>query len=279
MEQQMKTAEELLKGAYDLHIHTGLDFRDRSVDDFEALRDADRFEMAGIMIKNHYEPTQARAYTANKYAGTKAVAYGGIVLNNTVGGLNPYAVENALRQGAKMVWLPTMDSTISVEQGKGQVFPNRQSVKILGEDGKLLPAVYDIMDCAKEHDVYMATGHLPTAQSVVFLDEALAKGVKVIFTHPDWKRDRVPVSLQTEYAAKGVLIEKVFRMLPEEEMCASIREIGVDRCFVTTDRGQPGEEKPADAMLHYINVMLENGLTKEDIRLLIQSTPAAIVGA
>lgn len=277
--ENMETVKELLKGAYDLHIHTGLDFRSRSVDDFEALREADRYGMAGIMIKNHYEPTQARAWTANQYAGTKAVAYGGIVLNNTVGGLNAYAVENSLRQGAVMVWLPTMDSTISVAQGKGQAFDNRQPVSILDEDGKLLPAVYDIMDCVKAHDVYMATGHLPTAHSLVFLEEAIKRNVKVIFTHPDWKRDRVPIDVQAEVAKKGVLIEKVFRMLPPEEMCDSILRIGTDSCFVVTDRGQPQEAKPMEALIEYVSIMVNYGMSTQDIRKLICEIPARIVGA
>lgn len=267
----------LLQGAYDLHVHTGPDFRPRSVDDLEALRDADQYGMAGILIKNHYEPTQARSWILNRYAGLKAVAYGGIVLNNTVGGLNPYAVENSLRQGAKMVWLPTMDSTLSVSQGKGQSFHGRKGIEILDEEGKLRPAVYDIMDCVKAHDVYMATGHLSTNQSLVFVDEALKRGVKVIFTHPDWKRDRVPVEKQVELSRRGVLIEKVFRMLPPDEMCGSICDIGFDGCFVVTDRGQPAEAKPVDAMIEYIMVMLEYGIAVENIQKVIRDIPKRIL--
>lgn len=277
MSKSQETAAALLKGAYDLHIHTAPDFRTRSVDDFEALLDAEKYGMAGIMIKNHYEPTQARAQTVSKYANTKAVAYGGIVLNSTVGGLNPYAVENSLRQGAKMVWLPTMDSVISVAQGKGQEFKNRRAVDILDGDNKLLPAVHDIMDCVKARNVYLATGHLPTAHSLIFLEEALKRGVNVIFTHPDWTRDRVPVDMQVDLARRGVLIEKVFRMLPPEEMCKSICAIGFENCFVTTDRGQPGEAKPVDAMLEYIGTMLEHGISAKGIQTLIRDVPQHII--
>lgn len=268
----------LLAGAYDLHIHTGPDFRTRSVDDFEALRQADECGMAGIMIKNHYEPTQARASTVSKYAGTKAVAYGGIVLNNTVGGLNPFAAENSLRQGAKMVWLPTMDSALSVATGKGQEFVGRTGISVLDESGKLRREVYDIMDCVKAHDVYLATGHLATEQSLVVCREALARGVKIIFTHPDWKRDRVSVELQVDLARQGVLIEKVFRMLPPDEMCRSIYEIGFDRCFVVTDRGQPGETTPVDAMIDYISIMVDYGMSVPEIQKLIRDNPARILG-
>lgn len=37
-------------------------------------------------------------------------AISGIVLNTTVGGINPIAAEYAFRRGAKIVWFPTMDA-------------------------------------------------------------------------------------------------------------------------------------------------------------------------
>lgn len=278
MKARAEEVRALLKGAYDLHIHTGPDFRTRSVDDFEALRQADEYGMAGILIKNHYEPTQARAWTANQYAGTAAVAYGGIVLNHTVGGLNPFAAENSLRQGAKIVWLPTMDSALSVATGKGQEFAGRTGISVLNEKGELRREVYDIMDCVKAHNVYLATGHLATEQSLVVCREALACGVKIIFTHPDWKRDRVPVNIQSKLAQQGVLIEKVFRMLPPDEMCRSICEIGFEHCFVVTDRGQPGEAVPMDAMVDYVSTMVGYGMAASEIQMLIRDNPARILG-
>src|SRR3546814_17841203 len=41
--------------------------------------------------------------------------YGGIALNHTVGGLNPYAVELALRMGGRVVWFPTLASPAHID--------------------------------------------------------------------------------------------------------------------------------------------------------------------
>ena len=122
------------------------------------------------------------------------------------------------------------------------------------------------------------TGHLATKQSLVVCREALACGVKIIFTHPDWKRDWVPVDIQSELAQQGVLIEKVFRMLPPDEMCRSICEIGFDHCFVVTDRGQPGEATPMDAMVDYVSTMVGYGMGASEIQMLIRDNPARILG-
>ena len=111
-------AIELLKGGYDLHTHSSPSLAERGLDDFELIKEADEFGMAGVMIKNHYEPTQSRAQLVNKYSRANAKAFGGIVLNWPVGGINPYAVENALYNGARMVWMPTMDANSFMKYGK-----------------------------------------------------------------------------------------------------------------------------------------------------------------
>jgi hypothetical protein len=67
--------------------------------------------MQGVMIKSHYEPTAARAALANMRHGHLGVkAFGAVALNQSSGGLNPYAVHSALKLGASMVYLPTLDS-------------------------------------------------------------------------------------------------------------------------------------------------------------------------
>lgn len=269
----------LLEGAYDLHVHTALDYRPRSVDDLELLRQADAYHMAGVLIKNHYEPTQARAYLANRHAQVNAVAYGSITLNSTVGGLNPYAVENALRQGAKMVWMPTMDSVLCAQLNLGQHFKRRRGVSIYGREGKICREVYEILDLVKQYDVYIASGHLGAEETLDFCRLALAQGAKVVMTHPDWPRSPIPVELQAELAGAGALIEKVFWYLPPAQLCGSIRQIGAQHAFVVTDRGQADQESPARCMLRYVREMLSYGLTEQEIRSLIRLVPQKIVGA
>ena len=97
--------KELLCGAYDLHVHTSPDHDQRSLNDWELLTEAEALGMAGVLIKNHYEPTTGRAKLVQALYPGKTKIYGSIALNWSVGGLNPYAVESAARMGAKMVHL------------------------------------------------------------------------------------------------------------------------------------------------------------------------------
>ena len=61
-----------------LHAHSFPSHVSRSVDDFELLEQAAGAGMAGVMIKNHYESTAARAALMNKRSGLPVRAYGGL---------------------------------------------------------------------------------------------------------------------------------------------------------------------------------------------------------
>ena len=82
-----------LKGAIDLHVHNAPDSGPRSVDAFEIARIARRYGMRALLFKNHHTHTASLAYFVSQ-AVEGIGAYGGIVLNRSVGGINPIAVEH-----------------------------------------------------------------------------------------------------------------------------------------------------------------------------------------
>lgn len=55
------TAQGLLAGAYDMHVHSGPDVLPRKFDDVELARRAKEKGMAGFVLKTHYVCTSDRA--------------------------------------------------------------------------------------------------------------------------------------------------------------------------------------------------------------------------
>ena len=151
--QLLQTAHQLIQGGYDLHVHAAPSPFSRLMDDFALLEDAGRAGMGGIMLKSHYEPTAARAAIANAHCSSEAVAFGAVVLNCPVGGLNPYAVENALKRDAKIIWMPTRDAKNSLRVGDmpGDFF-SREGITALDDEGALKPEVLEIMDIVKKYN-------------------------------------------------------------------------------------------------------------------------------
>jgi hypothetical protein len=98
-----------LKGIIEMHVHALPDIRVRSVDDWGLVTSAAEHELEAVVIKNHFFPTMCRATDVQR-ASDKVKVFGGIALNHSVGGLNPWAVERSLKLNAKVIWLPTHDA-------------------------------------------------------------------------------------------------------------------------------------------------------------------------
>lgn len=101
--------KDLLKGAYDLHIHCGPDVVPRSVTGLEMARRAAACGMAGFALKAHYGCTCQEAALINELV-PECHAVGTLTMNSSTGGISPMAVETAARLGARIIWCPTFDS-------------------------------------------------------------------------------------------------------------------------------------------------------------------------
>lgn len=276
-------ANELLVGGYDLHIHSAPSAFPRALDCFELVHEANLAGMAGVMLKSHYEATAVRAALVNKYSRCSTLAYGCITLNWPCGGLNVYAVENALKVGAKIVWMPTRDSANSLTFGNmdGDFF-DRPGITIFTPEGRLKECVYDIMDAVKKYDAALATGHLSPQESIALCQEGRRRGVQMILTHPEFPRTVVAPEIQSELAKIGVLIEKSWYNVEQgavsiEQMVDTIRKVGFAHAYISTDRGQKNLPHPTVEIHRFVCELLNHGLSKSQIRDLIQQVPKSIV--
>lgn len=275
-------AGELIKGGYDLHTHTEPSAFHRALDDFELIQEAADAGMAGVMIKAHYGCTASRAALVNLHSHCSTRAYGGLVLNHPVGGLNPYAVENSLKMGAVIIWMPTRDSENCLKYGDmpGDFF-SRPGITIFNEKGKLKKEIFEIFEIVKNYGAYLATGHLNSEESYALCKEGRRNSVNMILTHPEWDRTKSTGDIQKELADTGVLIEKNWLNIAEgsvsaQEMASNIKKVGTGRVYLATDRGQTGFEHPVEGMLRFIETLLNEGFTGQEIQTMLSTVPGYI---
>jgi hypothetical protein len=107
--------------------------------DIELAREAALARMSAILIKSHQNSTVERAWLVSQWIPEIRV-FGGIVLNETVGGLNPAAVQLAVKLGAKQVWMPTR-SARNHRRYEGLA----GGISVLDGDGRQLPAAEEIL--------------------------------------------------------------------------------------------------------------------------------------
>ena len=279
-------AQKLLEGAYDLHIHTAPSQFNRLMDDFELLRALDEVKMAGAVIKSHFMPTQARAVIANKYGGGSAVLYGAITLDMPVGGVNPSAVEASLQIGAKMVWLPTLHAKHHMENSNSPCVIASPPLSVVDDSGKLIPEMHEIIDLVKKYDAVLNTGHISPEETKAVCLAGKEQGIKLCVTHPDNARENVSLELQKEMADLGILIDRsYFNLLRKpgmgvtaKEMARRIRETGAANCIMSTDLGQYNEISPTEGLMQFVSDMLDEGITPEEIRIMIVDNPKQLLG-
>ena len=291
----MRTSHELLVGAIDLHVHAFPDIRPRRIDAIELIEEASRAGMAGVLIKDHVTVTSDRAYILNKIFPDFKV-FGSIVLNYTVGGLNPVAVRAAIRLGAKQVYMPTYSAAYGIKKHGvisetfSDLFPpdGKKGISILSPKGTFLPEIDTILRTIRENDVILGTGHLSPAESLKLVDRANQLGVqKVLVTHPSSLLTDMSLEDQKRAVQMGAFIEHCYvgctsftstgKPLPPKAMADQIRGVGAEHCIMSTDFGQLKNLPPVEGMRKFIEDMLANGITKDEIDQMIRKNPRRLL--
>ena len=106
------TSQAQLQGIVDVHAHSDPDNQPRRLDGLELAKEAKTEGMRGAVLKNHQMPTTQLAYMVNQLV-PGFQAFGSLVLNRAVGGINPQVVEQqATVKGKffKVVFMPTVDA-------------------------------------------------------------------------------------------------------------------------------------------------------------------------
>jgi hypothetical protein len=259
-----------LTGLIDPHVHTAPEHIPRLLDDLSLARQARAAGMAGLLIKSHTTLTADRAVIA-ALAVPGIQLWGGLVLNRSVGGFNPAAVETAIAYGAAEIWLPTIDAD-----------NHRRFHALLGaglslrdEHGYVPAAIHEIMQLIADHDLILGTGHLSPAEIHTAIPIARQHGVKkILITHPEAPFVAMPLPEQLELAAVGCRFERtwVFTtpaqdcIVTPERLMHEIRYVGWESTVLATDMGQIGNPSPVDGLRMYIQTCLQAGFTMGEIR-------------
>jgi len=288
----------LLVGAVDPHIHTGPSIARRALDHVEMLKQASEAGYAAIVTKDHdYSSVMTTALIRKHFPDLKTKIYPSIVLNNVVGGLNPYAVEHTAALGGKIVWLPTLAAENHLRWQAQAQWTHPAStdrmrpvtpIKVLNDDKKTLrDDTKEILDIVAKSDMVLASGHLHVSETWIVFEEAKRRGVKrLVFTHPE---DIVDGSLNDVkgIAAMGAFIEHSlcmfldgckFKSREAEDLKNQIDAGGVGQTILASDLGQVGTYAPLDGMRRGIKLCMDLGYTDDEIRQMVSTNTARALG-
>lgn len=283
------SARSLVAGAYDTHVHIAPDVMERRIDDLSLARRFAQVKLSGFILKSHYVTTAERASVV-RAAVPGVDVLGAITLNGSMGGMNPAAVEIAGRLGARVVWMPTVDSrnqrsttATDLPGSKPAMWGALQAdlhaqgivpdvVEVVSADGEVLEQVRKVLRVIAKHDMVLATGHLSGPEILAVVRAARAEGVRrVVVTHPEFTSQRLSVEQQRELAAEGALLERCFTTpftgkVAWEDLFANIRAVGIEHSVLSSDLGQPFNPPVEDGLALFADRLLEAGFTADEVR-------------
>jgi sugar phosphate isomerase/epimerase len=256
--------------------------------------------MAGLVFKAHHESTVTRAYyTSLQVPGIEL--YGGIALNEFVGGINPTAVGAALHQGARIVWGPTMHATHHVESlGKGTygvghmtLAPELASpgISVLDADGGLREEAREVIRLAKRFDATVATGHLGQDDVRALVLACEEEGARCLLTHVFFldKSEEFLLEMGEHGALFEVSASVAFPLehfmlrhhgggMQLEAVARLVEAVGPERVAISSDCGQIHNATPVEALRSFLNAVKAVGVSEDDVHTMIRRTPRLVLG-
>ncbi len=278
-----------LEGVIDMHVHTNPDLRLRAYDDFELCDAAVRVGARAIVIKSHQGFTANRAWLTNRYnklvhGENNFTMFGSVTLNRVVGGINPTAVETALKLGAKVVWLPTQSARNHLEKMKQ---PTGQAVDVV-VDGKVVPEMEDVFRLVKDYNAVLGTAHVSPTEAIIVCEAARKAGVQnLVVTHPEWWIVGMTVEDQIRLVKDyDVILERCFAQNMGGGKYKSnladnleiIQTVGYEHVMVDTDGGQTENPHWEIAMAQYMQYLADHGVPMEQIYHMTHTIPSRLLG-
>jgi hypothetical protein len=288
-----------IEGGYDLQVHVAPDLIERRTDDLDLAAEFLSHGLRGFVLKSHYFPTVERAKVVSR-AVPGIRAFGALTLNHSVGGLNPVAVEITARSGGRIIWMPTVDSANELIGhanahttklpfwaqlhrellAKGIAPP---PLSIIDQNGALTRETIVCLEVIADYDLILATGHIGRDEIFAVVKTARGIGVRrIVITHPRFPSQNLSANEQRELADMGAFLEHCFTTTYTgksdwDTLFADIRAVGVARCLLSTDLGQPNNPPVSEGLASFAQYLLNEGFSYEDVRQLTVTNPTALV--
>ncbi len=288
---------ELLRGAIDIHIHHAPDLYVRIQDPVELAQDARAAGMRAICIKRHNFPTAALAQMAQKIVPEVNI-FGSLACNRQVGGLNPLAVEAAIKYGVRQIWLPTIDSTnhevvtgsvgqhgkgLTIQGGISEYALKQKRLYCLDQNGTVPPELKEIIQQIADAGIILNLGHISFKEMIAVIDQAKKQNTKrIVCDHPFFLR--LELEQQVAIVERGAFMNfTAGELLPRwwrasiADFAGAIRKLGVARCVISSDCGQLHNPPMVEALRMTCQLLLEEGFSADDIRRMLHENPATLI--
>ena len=251
--------QEIMKGSVDLHVKGSPGISEERMDILEIARSAYESEIESFVYRSDSHPTAATSSIMQQMYPELNII-GSIVLNETVGGINPSAVEASIQHDAKVVWIP----------------PSAAKEGILSEN------LLKTLEVIASHEMTLISELTSSSETMTLFSEAKKRGVsRMVAGNVVGSlsvQDQIEISSHDAYVEYPFLscmptVGKISAM----EMIRAIEAVGVEKCIVTTGFGQWFNPLPAEGLRMAIATLLHFGLNANQVSTLVKENPKSML--
>lgn len=281
-----------MEGTFDLHVHAFPDVTERLADDLTIARKCREAGMCGIAVKAMQESTTSRAYYVNQLLADFRMV-GGVCLNYPIGGINPSAVDTALRCGGRIVWMPTIQSKFHAELkgklGKGSAGlyyynpAGSTGITILDEQGNLSEPTKEVVSLVKEHNALIGTSHLSPGEIIKLVRYCRDEKVKIIVNHLGWTPQydielaRAAVADYAHIELTAVTFGGYTHKMAISDCIHLIRTLGKRNVVLSTDAGAVRFAQPCEYLRTFAENLISGGIDAQDVREMMSINPLELI--
>lgn len=278
-----------------MHAHTAPALFPRPITDQDLAGYAQDYGMRGFVLKDHDSATFHRAaHVKRSSPGLDPI--GAIVLNRSVGGINPHVVEAALQYGAKVIWMPSNHSRhhddyfgIPDYPQLGRMQPQipGPGVTVLDADGSLTDEAKQVVRLVHEAEACLCTGHLDLNETRLLLDEANRVGLeRFVVTHVNWALTKYDLEVQRELVDNGAYLEIVaiscvsptFYEQTPAELAPWVDAHKGERLILTSDLGQGSGPPHPEGLRMLLFSLLDEGIDYAHLERMTKENPYFLLG-
>lgn len=285
---------ELVDGAVDLYVHSSPDLIPRRGNDLDLAKELATAGYSTALHRHHFSPTVDRSLLVSELTGFDL--RGGLLMDDTAGGLHPAVAELALRTGGRWIGLPTISARYFRSRLSGMAPHVRDMlgiggvVDVVDADGALLPELREVLALVAEHDAILATGYVSPVETFAVIEAAKDAGVeRVVLSNPlsgamGMSTDAVVEAM----AATGIFLEISAYQYHDSaprgpgalsllDCGAVIRHVGVSRVILSSDGGMADAPPPQTLLADGMRAFMASGLTRSEVDRLVKENPTQLL--
>lgn len=290
------------RDAYDIHVHCAPSLFPRWGGARELATACAEAAMAGVVIKAHHGSSVELAGAIDEtFSGLEI--RGGLALNRPVGGLNPAAAETALRLGAAVVWMPTVDA-----RRHGEVFgvlgqhrhllrgePGSKAephtdpwpgLSVLDASGELSERAKQVVRLFDRQPAALGTGHLGLDEIIALRTFIAGEGysVRLLLNHvffavPALRADRLePLCGPDVYLETcSFSVSPLGRSTTISAIAEAVGRLDQANWILASDSGQPENPPSPEALRRFASSLREAGLPATRLHRMMRDTPRELL--